>query len=600
MAQSFGKRSILFGSYWVYLAVLLALGTGWGLANFRMATGDAAPFGGISYANLAMFASLALCSACTWVVAHNVYKRRMLARTQALNERLADEISFRDMAIERHCIVAMIAPDGRLMKVNKKFLDAFAYQPTEAIGMPARKLYPSQRLYGSNIVTGTEASKLIAEADEQYEAICATMLRRQPWSGEQVLCRADGRPIVVASTIIPQLDAAGNLLCSVCLLTDITEQKQTGARRQLANVLDDLQDEVFIYDVDSLALSYMNKSALSRFGWTKDSLHGKTIADSAPEFDVALFRRHTAPLFNGSKTFVEKQVRHGDTDVEIVTRLHRDASNRPVFLSVLRDITSRKRIEKVKMETVARVSHELRTPLTSIKGALGLLQSESIGDLPPELMRLVDIANRNSDHLLMVVNDILDLEKMNAGKMSLDRGPENLVDIVEETRKLNSTLGQECGLKIVLKSDEVHYPVFCDRGRISQVITNLLSNAAKFSPRDGRIEIGLSRNGDCVRVSVRDEGPGIPKAEQGKLFKDFSRVESGDGRPRAGTGLGLSICKKLVALHDGTIGLTSVEREGTTVFFDLPLIDGDHVAEVVPISRGQSKRPDEPGISHAV
>jgi len=289
---------------------------------------------------------------------------------------------------------------------------------------------------------------------------------------------------------------------------------------------------------------------------------------------------------------VEIQTRQGGTDVEIVTRLHRDASGKRVFLSVLRDITSRKRIEKVKMETVARVSHELRTPLTSIKGALGLLQSGATGALPDSMSRLVDIANRNSDYLLMMVNDILDLERMNSGRMTLQKQPENLLDIVEETRKLNSTFKEDADLTIRINADAARYTVSCERGRISQIVMNLLSNAAKFSPENGVIEIALTTHGDTVRVSVRDHGPGIPIKEQGKLFTDFTQVASGDGKRRAGTGLGLAICKKLVAMHGGQIGLDSAEGQGTTVYFDLPLFQCTEREDIVPLREPADAAPD--------
>ncbi len=545
---------------------------------------DVALRSGVSEANLAMFASLILCSACTWIVAHNVYRRHMLVRTQAISARMADEIGFRDMAIERHCIVAVTDPDGRFIKVNDKFRAAFGYDGADVIGKGASILYPQE--------SGAEGDQKAAENAGQYDSICRTVHDNQPWTGEQILRRSDGAPIVVASTIIPHMDDAGRHLCTICLLTDITEQKLSGVRRQLGNVLDDLQDEVFIFEVDSLAVTYMNKSALARFGWTADGVQGKSIADTDPGFDVALFRRHTAPLFNGSRDFVEIQTRQGGTDVEIVTRLHRDASGRRVFLSVLRDITNRKRIEKVKMETVARVSHELRTPLTSIKGALGLLQSGATGTLPDSMSRLVDIANRNSDYLLMMVNDILDLERMNAGRMTLQKQPENLLDIVEETRKLNSTFKEDAGLTIRLNADAARYTVSCERGRISQIVMNLLSNAAKFSPENGVIEIALTTHGDAVRVSVRDHGPGIPIKEQAKLFTDFTQVASGDGKRRAGTGLGLAICKKLVAMHGGQIGLDSAEGQGTTVYFDLPLLQCAEREDIVPLREPADAAPD--------
>jgi len=590
-SKNWSARASTNGSGKMAVPAMVLLAAGGLVLLLNPGVANAALLSGISETNMVMFASLLLSSACTWIVAHKVYRRRILARTKALSARMADEISFRDMAIERHCIVAVTDPDGRFMKVNDKFMAAFGYDRDDVIGKGADILYPDESEAGGDAQN--------ADGVVQYHAICHMIQENRPWSGEQILRTADGQPIVVASTIIPQVDDAGRHLCTVCLLTDITEQKLSGVRRQLGNVLDDLQDEVFIFEVDSLAVTYMNKSALVRFGWTEESAKGKRIADTDPDFDVALFRRHTAPLFNGSRDFVEIQARHGNTDVEIVTRLHRDASGRRVFLSVLRDITGRKRIEKVKMETVARVSHELRTPLTSIKGALGLLLSGSVGDLPDNMLHLLDIAHSNNDHLLTMVNDILDLERMNAGRMTLEKRPENLLDIVDETRNLNLTFREDAGLTTRLCADTDQYPVACDRSRIAQIVINLLSNAAKFSPRNGVIEIALTRHDNVVRVSVRDHGPGIPVREQGKLFRDFAQVASGDGKTRAGTGLGLAICKKLVTMHGGNIGLTSTEGKGTTVYFELPLLVAGRDAESAPQPAAILAAPDADTIQRA-
>jgi PAS domain S-box-containing protein len=241
---------------------------------------------------------------------------------------------------------------------------------------------------------------------------------------------------------------------------------------------------------------------------------------------------------------------------------------RPHFAGHLRDISERKKLEKMKQEFVATVSHELRTPLTSIRGSLSLLAGGALGDLPDEARDVVQIAERNTIRLITLINDILDLERMEAGKVQL-----NLVDIPMAAvleRSLESVRGfaEQQGIAVMAASTEAR--VVGDLDRLVQVLVNLLSNAVKFSPPAGTVSVEVAEQDGHAEVSVRDQGRGIPAHRREAIFERFEQVESSDARQKGGTGLGLAICKAIVEQHAGRIGVESEVGRGSTFWFRIP------------------------------
>lgn len=241
------------------------------------------------------------------------------------------------------------------------------------------------------------------------------------------------------------------------------------------------------------------------------------------------------------------------------------------IISVLTDITDRKKLDRMKSEFVSVVGHELRTPLTSIKGSLALLESRATGELSPKAAAMIGIAHRNSDRLVRLVNDILDLQKIEAGKMQFGFDTVGVRPLLEQAVAANRTYANEHGADIKLRGSAGGMRVLADSERLMQVLSNLLSNAAKFSPAGGTITIAARRMGDSVRISVADQGPGIPEDFRDHIFQKFVQADSSDTRKLGGTGLGLSIAKAIVESHGGTIGFDSAEGRGTTFFFDLPV-----------------------------
>jgi len=243
----------------------------------------------------------------------------------------------------------------------------------------------------------------------------------------------------------------------------------------------------------------------------------------------------------------------------------------PVFVrGIFRDITERKNVDRLKDEFISIVSHELRTPLTSIHGSLSLMSKGIAGEIPPQIKKLVDIAMRNSKRLGKLVNDLLDFQKIESGKMEFQFETIPLKDLLEQSIEDNKGFADQFKVEFILEDVLPEARINADRDRLLQVMTNLLSNAAKFSPPEGRVEISVCRHNGGFRVSVRDHGPGIPEQFREQIFNKFVQADSSNSRQRGGTGLGLSIAKSIVEKLGGEIGFESEIDMGTTFYFDLP------------------------------
>ncbi|MBV9969871.1 MAG: HAMP domain-containing histidine kinase, partial [Xanthobacteraceae bacterium] len=218
------------------------------------------------------------------------------------------------------------------------------------------------------------------------------------------------------------------------------------------------------------------------------------------------------------------------------------------------------------------VSHELRTPLTSIRGSLGLVINETIATLPAGAKALLRVADRNAERLGNLIDDLLDVEKLEAGKLRLDMKDQPLRPLIEQAIEVNAPYAAQHDVRLELAADSVGVSVVADADRLIQVLTNLLSNAVKFSPTGGRVCVFEKRTEPGrLRVSVRDRGPGIAPQFQARIFTKFSQCDASDSRHKGGTGLGLAISKALIEQMGGVIGFEAAPDGGTVFFFELPV-----------------------------
>ena len=238
-------------------------------------------------------------------------------------------------------------------------------------------------------------------------------------------------------------------------------------------------------------------------------------------------------------------------------------------VSIMEDITEDKRVERLKSEFVSTVSHELRTPLTAIRGAVGLLNEGVVGDLPIEARKLTEISEVNTNRLLMLIDDILDISKIEMGELSYDFHLMDVRRFLEEVVRVIETYARQHDVKLVLKRYCNDVFINADHDRMMQVMYNLLSNAIKFSPQNGKVIISMECIDEGVKISITDSGPGIPKEFQGVLFDRFTQYDSSDSRRTGGTGLGLNITKALIEKHHGKIDFET-GKDGTTFYIILP------------------------------
>jgi len=241
-----------------------------------------------------------------------------------------------------------------------------------------------------------------------------------------------------------------------------------------------------------------------------------------------------------------------------------------LYTLIFRDVSERKKIERLKNEFISAVSHELRTPLTSIHGSLGLIAGGVAGELPKQAQELIAIASNNCDRLVRLINDILDIEKIESGAIEMDFEITDLAQLVAESLESNKGFAERHAVRYRLGPVVDSAYAQLDRDRISRVMDNLLSNAAKFSNPGDEVLIEIERRNDLLRVKVTDNGDGIPVDFQDKVFERFSQADGSDTRRKGGTGLGLSICKSILNLHRGVIDFKSVPGEGSCFWFDLP------------------------------
>ncbi|GMU02565.1 hypothetical protein KH5H1_66850 [Corallococcus caeni] len=349
------------------------------------------------------------------------------------------------------------------------------------------------------------------------------------------------------------------------------EARASDARK--AAILEASPDGIVVLD-ESARVAEFNPAAAAHFRLPSARAVGADFLSLALPASLPASQReavHAALLQGSGAARVETPCLRADGAVfpaELTfARVHADGPPRTTVF--VRDLTERKAVERMKNEFVSTVSHELRTPLTSIRGSLGLLENGIVGELPSQALDMVRIARTNTERLIRLINDILDLEKMESGMLELKLQPQTAQDLVEAT--LAGVQGMAEAAHVSLRSDVEGAPqVKGDRDRLIQVLTNLVSNAIKFSPQGASVVVaaGLTADGR-VRFSVTDQGSGIPEEKLPRLFGRFQQLDASDTRSKGGTGLGLAISQAIVEQHGGRIDVSSPPGQGATFHFTL-------------------------------
>lgn len=373
-------------------------------------------------------------------------------------------------------------------------------------------------------------------------------------------------PPIGGSDEIAHLDRTFNEMADALVLAARKERALTENARDVICSLD-----------KELKFSNVNPASAQVWGYSSDELIGKGL-------DVLI---HPDELAAQVEAF--KKIRESDASEPVENLIQRkDGSTLDMLWSVqwskseesyfciAHDITDRKQIERMKREFVAMVSHDLRTPLTSIQGFLSLLEAGAYGELTESGAQSLTVADTSITRLIKLINDLLDAERIESGKLELNVSSVLVQDLFEQSVFAVENFASDHGVKIEILKSEVPlekgggWQLKADGDRLIQVLINLLSNAIKFSPPGSTIRLSCQAVEDFYEIKVEDEGRGIPADYVESVFERFKQVKKTDAREKKGTGLGLAICKAIVEKHGGQIGVTSVEGKGSTFWFRIP------------------------------
>jgi PAS domain S-box-containing protein len=342
-------------------------------------------------------------------------------------------------------------------------------------------------------------------------------------------------------------------------------------RQLLRHLMDGIPDAIYLKDLQHRYI-HLNDAERRRLNVSREEdVRGKTADAFFPPERARTLREEENKIFATGEPLIdciEQDVQANGAIRWLSTTRASIRSQRGELIGLVgisRDITEAKRQEQMKDEFVATVSHELRTPLTSIAGALGLLAGGAVGALPEPALRLLKIAHANCQRLVRLVNDILDIQKIETGNMAFDLRPLEVRALVEQAIEANRGFADSYGVPVRLDDSAASGVVLADADRLTQVVTNLLSNAVKFSPRGAEVIVTIEIRDARVSISVRDHGPGIPDAYKHSIFEKFVQVDATNTRLIGGTGLGLNIVKQIVERLDGEIDF-EVAPSGGTVF----------------------------------
>ena len=372
--------------------------------------------------------------------------------------------------------------------------------------------------------------------------------------------------------------ANGNYIATISDVTALRNSEAAYRDRaaRLNSTLDNVVDAIITIN-ESGSIESWSKGAERLFGYTTEEILHRNVKNLMPDqqgFELDGYLRSHAntgePRVHSQRRQIEALHKEGRRIPVDVGMSEMYIGSRRLFVGIVRDITERLEIDRMKSNFVSTVSHELRTPLTSIGGSLGLLAGGAAGPLSAKAAKLIDIAKQNSDRLVRLINDILDLEKAESGKLELRLEVQALAPIVIQAVELNRGYAESFGVSIELEPHDTDRNVMVDRDRFIQVLTNLLSNAVKYSPKGSVVRVSVTATDGAATVSVLDEGPGVPPEFEKRIFQKFSQADSSDTRAKGGTGLGLSIAKTLMERFDGSIDFERGRTEGARFYVTLP------------------------------
>jgi len=504
-------------------------------------------------------------------------KEYSFAYARDITERLRAEEALREseeryrMLFQRNLAgVFRSSMDGKILECNQAMANILGFDsPQKALGCSAPEFYFS---------------------DEER----ATFLEKLTVDGrlsnfEMRLRRNDGNPVWVLANVSLGTSAEGGSRPIEGTFINITKRKLAEATRDyLASIVESSEDAIIGKSLDGTIQTW-NRGAEKLYGYAASEVIGQSVLFLVPAERHKEVEGFLNRIKRGERIEPHETVRiakgGGRLDVAVTISPLKNADGEVVGAStVARDISERREIERTKSEIVSVVSHELRTPLTSIRGALGLLAAGMLRSQPEKGQRMLEIAVSNTDRLVRLINDILDLERLESGKMILEKRTCTAAGLMTQAADSVRDLAEKAGVTLSVSLHSAR--LWVDQDRIIQALINLLSNAIKFSPRGKTIRLTATRQADQILFQVKDQGRGIPQEKRENIFERFQQVDASDRREKGGTGLGLPITRSIVQQHGGRIWVESTLGQGSTFSFTLPSLP----AETVTVDDGLRAR----------
>ena len=466
-------------------------------------------------------------------------------------------------------VIFMTDREGVITFTNPEFTRLYGYAAAEVVGKTTARILKSGVM-----------------KPEDYAYFWQTLLNKQVVKGELINKTKDGRLLNIEGSANPILDDEGNIAGFLAIQHDITERKRTSQRYE--TILKTSIDSFWYCDAQGKILD-VNDALCQMLGYDRKELLSMSVSDieavEKPE-DTA---EHIKKIKQqGSDRFYTRHKRKDGKiiDIEVSTNYLKIEDGQ--FFVFARDITERRKIEedlknakqvadvanKAKSEFLANMSHELRTPLNAINGFSEVLLEKYFGDLNTKQEEYVRDILESGNHLLSLINDILDLSKVEAGKEVLELAQVDIKPLLENSLVMikEKSMKHNIALEIEIPNNLTNFQIIADQRKLKQVMYNLLSNAAKFTPDGGKISVETLRQKKIIQVSVSDTGIGIPKEDQGEIFNEFYQVRNDQEAKQQGTGLGLSLVKRYIEMHGGRVWVESEgSGKGSKFSFTLPI-----------------------------
>ncbi|UJJ33103.1 PAS domain-containing protein [Halopseudomonas maritima] len=500
------------------------------------------------------------------------------------NEKVREARSYLSAVINASTEVAIIAadPQGQISLFNSGAERLLGYHSDEVVGKhsPLHFHLPEE--------LAERSAQLSAQLGYPVEGL--EVFLHEPRGGEpQVNAwtyqRKDGSRRQVKLTITRIADSQDHLIGFLGMATDITELIQTtralqNSESRYRSMVSNLPGAVYRCPaVEDRRMTYMSHGIERISGYPASDFidnHQRSYASIILPEDLPITLQHLELAEDDPSFEITYRLVHANGHLVQVREKGRgefDSSGQlQSFDGFIWDVTEQARVEQMKSQFVSTVSHELRTPLTAINGSLKLMHGGALGEVPERMRSLLDIAVQNSDTLIGLINDLLDMDKLAAGKLAVQLTPQPLQPLLEQALQRNQTYAAQYRIEQHLgQVDDVIVNV--DAQRLGQILSNYLSNAAKFSHSGGRVTLSAQAAEGWVRISVQDQGIGIPEQEQARIFEKFFQVDSSNTRQRAGSGLGLAISRELAQRMHGDVGFDSKPEQGSCFWLQLPLAD---------------------------